>query len=461
MSFILSLFLLWITGAFLVLFFVKRQRYCCSMSEFLSLSFFLGTGITVYYMFIFGLLGVSYCIKNLSIIPAALSVLILSRYLFKTGRISEPGTRGVHSEPWNLTEKLLLTGIIFQFLWVIFLAFPVPVQAHDAVANYALKAKILFTLKGNFTEMFSLSEDAAGHFVHPLWLSVIVSWVNTFTGGDEFLANMIMPTIYIMFGILLYSLFRKIFNRAYSLLLLFAFITIHQISNYSGIIYADLPLTAFTTCAFVYFILYIKNENETQMLISSILFGFSLLIKNEALIFVGGYLFLFFIYAIKNNGLKRKLIFRNLISAIAVILAINVPWLIIKIVHGISNQYIGLTGLTADKFFENVRHIPVLLNSFQQEVFGPKKWNIFWILVIAGGIWKRRMLWKDEIFYITLYLVILMAGYVAGYMVVKVHNLYFYINTTLSRFMIHFSGITLLLLAFLSAKDIRELESFK
>jgi len=36
------------------------------------------------------------------------------------------------------------------------------------------------------------------------------------------------------------------------------------------------------------------------------------------------------------------------------------------------------------------------------------------------------------------------------------NNLFFYVNTTISRFMLHFTGITLLLAAFLCRDEYRE-----
>ena len=111
---------------------------------------------------------------------------------------------------------------------------------------------------------------------------------------------------------------------------------------------------------------------------------------------------------------------------------------------------------TPERIWQNVRDIPILLNLFQQEVFGPKKWNIFWVLFFFVMIWKRKMLWKEEFFYITLFLMLAVLGYFAGYMATTGNNLFFYVNTTISRFMLHFTGICMMLMMLLCGKEILE-----
>jgi hypothetical protein len=94
-----------------------------------------------------------------------------------------------------------------------------------------------------------------------------------------------------------------------------------------------------------------------------------------------------------------------------------------------------------------MKDIPILLNLFQQEVFGPKKWNILWIVFFAALVWRRKSLWNSSNFYVTLYLTFLLFAYFAAYMTVSGDNLYFYVNTTISRFMLHFVGPVMLLFA--------------
>jgi hypothetical protein len=103
----------------------------------------------------------------------------------------------------------------------------------------------------------------------------------------------------------------------------------------------------------------------------------------------------------------------------------------------------------------NVKDIPILLDVLQQQVFGPKKWNILWVAFFAVLVWKRKDVWKGGAAYAALPLLLLFAAYFAGYMATTGANLYFYAHTTLSRFMIHFTGLAVLLTAALVYNDVK------
>jgi hypothetical protein len=195
--------------------------------------------------------------------------------------------------------------------------------------------------------------------------------------------------------------------------------------------------------------------------LSSLLFGFSLWAKNEAIVFVGAFAAVFVFFLIRSKPVERKQVASDMAASFLIISVIAAPWFAVKVLSGVKNSDMDFSVLTPARLFQNVKDIPVLLNLFQQEVFGPKKWNIFWVIFFAAMIWKRKLLLRNEVFYITSFLAIAAFGYFAGYMCTTGNNLYFYVNTTISRFMLHFSGIATLLLAFLVADDIRATESFK
>jgi hypothetical protein len=173
--------------------------------------------------------------------------------------------------------------------------------------------------------------------------------------------------------------------------------------------------------------------------------------------FVMAFIALFF--RIEPAGRKRVVIDMIILSAIIFIIA--GPWLAVKAINNLTNSDIDFSLLTPQRLLQNIKDIPIFLNLFQQEMFGPKKWNIFWIIFFAAAIWKRKVLWKKESFYITLFIFLAAAGYFAAYMCTTGNNLYFYVNTTISRFMLHFSGVALLLLAYLMRDEVYDMKSFK
>ncbi|MCK5450482.1 MAG: glycosyltransferase family 39 protein, partial [Candidatus Omnitrophica bacterium] len=270
MDFILSLIALEVIGAFFLLVVIRRERYKYSATEFFSLSFLLGAAFASFQLFLYYMAGISFDFINVSMLPIVSLILILARYVSKPER----GRDFLPIEPvrfkLSIFEKWLLAGIVLQFLWTIFLTLPIPVHSHDAVANYALKAKIFYTYNGIPEGFFRLSESTVAHTDYPLLLPLLMRWVYAFTGQNDLVVNMIMPMIYLAFMGLFYALAKKILNRTCALVAVFFLATVPQVVDYATIIHADLVLTAFIACSIAYFVRYIRTGNRRQLDLASI-----------------------------------------------------------------------------------------------------------------------------------------------------------------------------------------------
>ena len=455
MGFIIAVLFIEIIGIFLVTTALKREEYTCSGSEVVSLSFFVGMFFISLQTLVFYLYDIPLSFKNVVALPAVMLLLIIARYVSRPERLKET-LISRENNAWTGFEKCLMAGMIFQFLWIIFLTLPVPIHSHDAVANYALKAKMLY-FSGMVPEgFFRFGEATVSHPDYPPLLPFIMNWIYTFTGFNDVTVRMIMPVIYLMSSVLFYSLLRRIFDRKYSLLTVFILATIPQFYDYATIIHTDLVLTAFVTCALTYFVLYIRTGIKIQAILSAFLFGAALWVKNEAVVFAGAFVLLFAVLILRSDAANRRKTSRDMVSALVTLTVIALPWFFVRFFHAVLNSDINPMNVTGGRILQNIKDIPVLLDLFQQEVFGPKKWNIFWIIMASCMIWKRKVLWKNENFYIMAFLLITAAGYFAGFMLTTGNNLFFYVNTTISRFMLHFTGITLLLAAFLCRDEYRE-----
>ncbi|MFH1552513.1 MAG: glycosyltransferase family 39 protein [Candidatus Omnitrophota bacterium] len=457
MSFIFSLLSLGVIGIFFILLGIRRARYEYSVMELVSLSFFVGIGFACYQLFLYYLLGIDYSLGHIVIVPLVLFIMVFSRYIAKPQKLKDFMPVDNAGGRWGMTERLLVAALIVQVLWTVFLVVPTPVHSHDAVANYALKAKIFYFAAGVPDGFFAWGEAAVAHPDYPLLLPFLMTWIYVFTGFNDLIVNMIMPVIYLAFLILFYSQMKKSFSRQYSLILVFILATIPQLADYATIIHTDLILTALVTCAFVYFLLYVRTGNRMPLVLSVLLFGFSLWTKNEAIVFAGAFVAVLFACIARAEPARRKRALVDAAISLLIVTVIAAPWFAVRFSNTAVNSDIDFSRLTPERLWQNVKDIPVLLDLFQQEIFGPKKWNIFWVLVFAGIIWKRKMLGKGECFYAALFLALSVAGYFAGYMCTTGYNLYFYVNTTISRFMLHFCGIALVFLAYLFKDDYREI----
>ncbi|MFH1877541.1 MAG: glycosyltransferase family 39 protein [Candidatus Omnitrophota bacterium] len=298
------------------------------------------------------------------------------------------------------------------------------------------------------------------HPDYPLFLPVLITWVHLFTGPGFFYANWIMPVLYMFFTGLFYSQIRRYFNHAFSFLIVFMLASIPQVADYAMILYSDILITAFVTCAFIYFMQYADGYGKTPLLMSAVLMGLSAWIKNEAIVFCAAYVVVLAVFLLKGDRSDKKRV-KDVLRAVFVMALVAVPWMAVKLSSGAFNSDMNPVGITPDRFLENVRHIPVLLDLFQQEVFGPKKWNIFWVLFFAAMIWRRKKLLKGTNLYMVIFLSFSACMYFAAYMLMTGENLYFYINTTISRFMLHFTALAMFFTARLVYDDIWEIRGFR
>ncbi len=454
MNFIVPVCAIWVMGAALLVYGAGRAGYTFSLPEFAGMSFLTGSVLAVFLLFFYSFMGVRFEVTNLIAIPALFFIMLSSRYMAKPYRVGDILSREASSSEWGLAEKLFFCGIVMQILWVFLRTLPAPVHSHDAVANYALKAKIFFFSSGIPSGFFGWREATVAHPDYPVFLPLVMTWVYAFTGFNDVTVRLIMPLFYTGFIMVFFSLMKKLFNPAYAILAAFFLATIPQMTDYATIIHADLVLTAFVTIGLLYFVSYTRSHSGFDLMLSSFMMASSLWIKNEAIVFAGVFAAAVGVFILRSQADARRKALSQASGALALMAAISLPWFLVKLNSAAANSDLDLMSLTFSRVLENVKEIPALLDLFQQEVFGPKKWNIFWIIFFGSLIWKRKKTCGNEVFYLRFFMCFSAAAYFTGYMLMTGENLYFYVNTTISRFMLHFSGAAAALMGFLLFDDV-------
>ncbi|MFH1877540.1 MAG: hypothetical protein ABH883_01875 [Candidatus Omnitrophota bacterium] len=172
MGFIFSFLLLELTGMALCCILSSRDDFEYSILEFFGLSFFLGAGFIPFQFLLFDLAGVRFSIINSVYFSLPFFAAAALYMFFRRGKhmVYMPPFR--NPAGWSLTEKMLAFCLIAQFAWVIFFVLPVPVHSHDALANYALKARIFFD-EGGIPAGFSGGAN-------PLWRTRIIRFFSPY-----------------------------------------------------------------------------------------------------------------------------------------------------------------------------------------------------------------------------------------------------------------------------------------
>lgn len=457
MMFFLSILYMEIMGLALVRIFCRVTRYRARPVEILSLSFFVGTLAVALLLFFYDRMGIAFKLRSVlppvAICAAVVTADVLALFFWGNWDKELPTA----FRPWTLTEKLLVAGIVVQLLWIIFATLPMPVNSHDALANYALKAKMFWLDRGIPEGYFGWQEATVAHPDYPLLLPLVMTWVYLFTGFNDLIVTLVMPVFYAAAIGLIFSQLAKLFSRKYALLMAFIFATIPQFVDYATVVHTDMILGGLVGGAAGYLVLYMRYDERRYILLSSVLLGIAFWVKNEAVVFAFVLALVVSAFVSRKVTSRRPAALADLLIAFAVMAVIAWPWMALRSAEGLVNCDLDPSKLTLNRLLENMKQIPLVLDAFQQQIFGPKKWNIFWMALLAAMVWKRKKLTEGVVGYLLLFLGVSLLCYFAAYMMINgPDNLYFYAKTTMSRFMIHFTGIALFIIAFLVKDDMEE-----
>jgi hypothetical protein len=93
-----------------------------------------------------------------------------------------------------------------------------------------------------------------------------------------------------------------------------------------------------------------------------------------------------------------------------------------------------------------LKRMPAILYEYQIQFFGPKKWNIIWIIFLAGILTYLKRAFSGGMRFPTLAIFFVLAGYTAIYMITP-QNFAWHLSTAVSRLFLHFLPIVVLWLA--------------
>lgn len=435
MSFFLSLLCIEILGLLLITILGLLLKYRYSILEFLTLSYLSGLGLISIMQFLFYLLKISMSLFLILSVSGVALAMLLILYFKLNGKSM---IRYNKAERLKIWEKFIILGLFIQFAWVIIHVLPVPVRSYDSVADFSLKAKIFFLDGGIPRGFFKFPESTVTHVDYPLLLPFYMAWVYRFIGFNDVVIARIMPFLYMVFIGLFYSLLRRFFDRKYALIAAFALATIPQISRFSMILYADMVLTAFVTCAFLYFMLYLLRGGPAPLVFASVLFGISGLVKNEGLVFLVGFFICLILIRVKIKYFLFSLLTVSLIA---------LPWFILKYSSGLVNSDINLKLLTFEKFISNLKSSHVLLFELQREVFNPKKWNLLWVISGLVVIIKARRFISARILYGAIFIFLTAVFYFAALLCTTAYDMTYFGEKVFARSLMHFCGMFVFLTA--------------
>lgn len=428
---------------------LSYKRNKLYMPEAIAISYGMGFGFVSLEMLILYFLKLQFTLTNILLpwsVLLAFNTLLFFRNRGRPVYINE----AARPEAGHKLLKIFLSfAIAFEIVYAFFRALVKPLEAYDAIAIYGIKAKIFYLARSIPHDFFQSLALRFPHADYPLNLPLSETFLYIFMGNfNDQLVKVIFPLYFVAILVLIYFGIRRFASRTYSLLFTFILASVPQFNAYATNGYLDLPLAYYCFAGALFLFLWFKDTKNLHFL--SISAGFVALAgwtKNEGLMYCGINVLLILIFFIFNSHempLKKKIIY--LAGYAGIILIISIPWTLVKIDAHLVNDEIGMSNMTIPYLSQQYHKLGPIIYEFQKQAFGPKKWNILWVILIFMLVLRYKDILKTNIRYISIAVFLVVSGYVLSYLVSGA-EIHYAVRTTWSRFLIHFLPITIYWLA--------------
>ena len=433
--------------------FKRRDLY---FPEEMAISFGLGIGFISLQMLLLYFLNIRFNVLAIIIPWAALPILnsILPKNVTcpeKTPRVSVRKNTG-----HKILNFFLAFGIIFEISYAFFRALIKPIESYDAVAIYAMKSKIFFLAKSIPAAYFRDLANIVSHPDYPLNIPLFQTFIYTaLCSLNDQLVKIIFPLYFLAILALFYYAIRRFGSPTYALLFTFILASIPQFNAYAANAYLDLPLAYYCFVSALFLFRWFEDSKSTRfLLISAVMAALAGWTKNEGLMYCAVNLLLISIFLISDHKKISRREMSAFIIYTAIVAVISLPWLWLKHSHHIVNSDIGHIDITPSNILKQSHKLGPILYEFQKHLFGPKKWNIFWLAALAALILNFKRAFSGIQKYISMSLGLIVAGYIFFYIISPLDVVYF-LGKTWSRFLVQFLPIAVYWLAALLEEDIK------
>lgn len=352
----------------------------------------------------------------------------------------------------NALGIFLLIGIIFETLYAFFRALIKPIEAYDAIATFAIKSKIFYLAKSIPGDYFYNLGCLFPHVDYPLNVPLSETFVYLFLGNlNEQLVKIVFPLYFIAILGILYFGIRRFASRTYALIFTFALASIPQFNNFATNAYIDVPLSYYYLAATLFLFYWFKERDAVEFLyISAIMTALAGWTKNEGLVYCVINIIVLAVFLLSNKKNLKSRDIAHGFGYVALIVMILLPWLMIRKTAHLVNYDFGVLNVGRFDIIKQLHKIIPMLYEFQRQIFGPKKWNIFWVVFILTLVIYRKKAFAKYQAFMTIPLLLILGSYITAYLLAQTE-----MPTLWSRFMIHFLPIAVYLLAILLKDEVK------
>lgn len=436
-----------------ILYFAFLRRNGFHLAESLALSYGLGVGFVTLEMLIFSFFGISF--QPGTIIAPWVPLFFINALIHFREGMPEMAVGKKDQRQNSRLLAFLLAATSLQILYTFFRALIKPMESYDAIAIYAIKAKIIYVAKMIPPDFFGQLAKIFPHPDYPINIPLAEALTYISIGGmNDQLVKIIFPLFFLAVLCTLYYGIRRSSTRTYALLFTFILASIPQFSAYATNGYHDMVLSFYTFGSVLFLILWFEDRGSLGFLmLSAIMAGLAGWTKNEGLLYCITDLLVLLAFLAANRRTVTKKELGCALAYLGIICAISAPWAIAKARAHVTNEEIDLARIAPAYVAGQLYKIKVILYEFQKEFFGPKKWLIIWPVAALAIAFNIKKAFKGTGKYIALSLCLTIGGYILFYMISKVEVAYF-VSKTWSRFLLHFLPLVVYWVAVILKEDI-------
>lgn len=384
LKFAFCIFSILVSGyTILRLFFYPKERL--PFGEIIILSFGIGTGFVGLEFFSLALIKKPISVSYLLLFQIIL--LIFALFKFKKNFFYWQASYKQQKFIYTPLAILFLSVILWEIIYVFLGAFSLPFTAWDAWGNWGFKAKIFFIEKGVPFELFTQLpwiKYPPAHPDYPLLVPFVESYIYFFLGQvHEPLIKLFCSFYYIGIIALFYYHLKKQFINSFALWNCFCLATIPNLVNIASTGYIEIPLTFYISCSILYIWRFLKEKDNSALLLGSLFAALAMWTKNEGVSFyVALFLSCILISLLFDLNINKKIF---LFIVLFIPLLIFFPWILLRFILGIKTVYFGSS---FDGFFNLAKQrLPLILDIWLRNGLDIQKWNIFWIGFVVSLIW--------------------------------------------------------------------------
>ncbi len=413
-----------------------------SRIETVGLSYLFGIGAITIEMFLLGLFGVKFTTPVILLPWVAVFVvnMLLFRYSKKKGTVPTLRVPAGQSPFFTRNDGMLfaITAALLAFViaYAFFMALIKPMESYDAVAIWALKAKVIFLDRtispGFFTAMGTKFQGA--HPDYPLLLPLAEVWFYTFINNfNDHFVKVLFPLNFLAFLAVFYAFLKKaLSNRLFAVIFTFILASIRQFSNYAANGYADMQMAIYASLTFLALYLWIKEKKQTYLWTAFFSCAFAIWTKNEGAVVFLGFILIAVIHIF--TQIKNK---KSGIIPIAALSILFISWVLFKASINVHNDVVNAGTFVKYDISGIFGRLGAILYEYQRQIFGVKYWNLIWIAFILLAVSGWKELFSEEYRYLTVPVFFILLCYTAIYFITP-QDILWHLRTSASRLFIHF-----------------------